>query len=360
MKVRINYLLLALLICLSIISIGTIAQTSSDTSYFNESNEVADYRVAFDDSGLGGLIFALDVLQELETQLVELESKYKVHFIFQHVGDSKNAPYGNRTPAKIAELTKAIVGYTADLPYTKTLVIACNTASTVCNEEMNVYFKEKYHWLNVISMIEKSSKEIIDLASDVSSNNKELYIALFATPATIRSHAYQIQIKNISTKDGQKLKLYTYSPVTWVNNIEKGVDKKTAKIDIQNDLEIFKNNLGDDFQKISTIGLFCTHYPYYRNEIERFFQDHGNKNVNILTQGHIFADDIYFDILKNIKSDSLSYPKRSNVLKEHDVFKIQILSNITGENSSEMKSVICKTHPQFSKRIIFSTVHFIK
>jgi len=360
MRIRIIYLILASLVCFSAISLETIAQTPGYTSNFNKSNEVAVYRVAFDDSGLGGLIFALDVLQELEPQLVELESKYKVHFIFQHVGDSKNAPYGNRTPANIAELTKAMVEYTANLPHTNTLVIACNTASTVCNNEMDIYFKEKYPWLDVISMIGKSSKEIIDLASNISSNKKELYIALFATPATIKSLAYQIQIKNISAQNGQELELYTYAPVTWVNNIEKGVDKKTAEIDLQNDLEKFKKNIGDDFQKISTIGLFCTHYPYYRNEIQRFFQDHGNKNVNILTQGHIFSDDIYFDILKNIISDSLSYPKRHEVLKKDDVFKIQILSNITGENSSEMKNIVGKTHPQFSKRIIFSTVHFIK
>ncbi len=357
MKARINCLILALLICLSFLSYVTCAQTLRNTGDLNETDGTAVYRVAFDDSGVGGLIFALDVLQELEPQLEDLESKYKVHFIFQHVGDSKNAPYGIKTPVEITELTKDMVEYTANLPRTGTLVIACNTASTVCNKEMDLYFKEKYPQLNIISMIEKSSKEILDMALNVSSNKEDLYIALLATPATIRSGAYQTQIKKISVDNNQKVRLFTYSPVKWVDNIEQGVDKKRAEIDVQNDLEKFRINVGGDFRKISVVGLFCTHYPYYKKEIEQYFNKHGNTHVEILTQGHIFSDDIFSDILNNIESDSITYPKRQKKLEEDKVSKIQILSNITGENSGEMKNIVSKTHPQFSDRIIFSQVY---
>lgn len=294
MKARINYLILTLLICLSILSHVTCAQTPRNTNDLNETDGIAVYRVAFDDSGVVGLIFALDVLQELEPQLEDLESKYKVHFIFQHIGDSKNAPYGIKTPVEITELTKDMVEYTANLPCTRTLVIACNTASTACNKEMDLYFKEKYPQLNIISMIEKSSKEILDMALNVSSDKEDLYIALFATPATIRSGAYQTQIERISVDNNQKVKLFTYSPAKWVDNIEQGIDIKRAEIDVQNDLEGFRINVGDDFRKIPVVGLFCTHYPYYKKEIEQYFNKRGNNNLEILTQGHIFSDDIFF------------------------------------------------------------------
>jgi len=360
MKIRRIYLFFSSLIFLSIFSHAIFAQSLGNVGNVSESSKTSEYRVAFDDSGVGGLIFALDVLQELEPQLEKLESKYKVRFIFQHVGDSKNAPYGIKTPAQIAELTKALVEYTADLPQTKTLVIACNTASTVCNKEMDLYFKEKYPWLDIISMIEKSSKEIIDLASTISANKKDINIAFFATPATVKSGTYQAQIGNIATEKGQELKLFTYSPATWVNNIEKGIDKSKAEFEVQSDLEKFKINAGDNFQKITVLGLFCTHYPFYRKEIENFFQANGNKTVKILTQGHIFSDDIFSEILKNIKSDSINYPRRLEDLNEDNVFKIQIVSNITGENSTEMKSIVSKTHPQYSDRVIFSTVEFRK
>lgn len=360
MKITTIYLFFSLLLFLDTFSHGIFAQSHSKEESISKSDKIVEYRVSFDDSGVGGLIFALDVLQELGPKLEELESKYKVHFIFQHVGDSKNAPYGNRTPSEIAELTKALVDYTADLPHTKTLVIACNTASTVCDEEMDDYFKEKYPGLIVISMIEKSSREIIELASNISPINKELIIALFATPATVKSGAYQAQIINTAKEKGQKVKLLTYSPANWVNNIEKGIDKSITELEVQNDLEKFKSNFYDDFQKINVIGLFCTHYPFYRLEIEHFFQENGNQNVKILTQGYIFSDDIFSDILKNIENDSLNYPRRHEKLEMDKVLKIQILSHITGENSGEMKNIVYKTHPQFCDRIIFKKVNISK
>lgn len=360
MKVTTIYLFFNLLLFLNTFSHGIFAQSHWKEGSISESAKIVEYRVSFDDSGVGGLMFALDVLQELEPKLEEIESKYKVHFIFQHVGDSKNAPYGNRTPTDIAKLTKALVDYTAGLPHTKTLVIACNTASTVCDEKMEAYFKERYPGLSVLSMIEKSSREIIDLALNISPINKELYIALFATPATVKSGAYQAQIGNTAKENGQKVKLFTYSPANWVNNIEKGIDESITKLEVQNDLEKFKISVNDDFQKINVIGLFCTHYPFYKLEIEHFFQDNGNKNVKILTQGHIFSDDIFSDIISNIENDSLTYPRRHEELEKDKVIKIQILSDITGENSGEMKNVVYKTHPQFYDRIIFEKVNISK
>ena len=63
------------------------------------------------DSGVGGLIFALDVAQELEPKLKELETQYKVSFTFNHFGDSKNAPYGSKKPAEIKILTTEFLEY---------------------------------------------------------------------------------------------------------------------------------------------------------------------------------------------------------------------------------------------------------
>jgi len=328
------------------------------SKYSEATSKDKEYRISFGDSGVGGLIFSLDVLQELETKLKDLESKYEIKFIFHHVGDSKNAPYGSKTPDQIKDLTKSFTDYMANLPNTRTPVIACNTASTVYDADMDALFKKKYPNLSVITMIDDSSKAIIDSATSNVKNKRDVYIALLATPATIKSGSYQTQIKNITDSNKQNLRLHTYSPEKWVKNIEGGVDKKMAESDVANDLEIFKNQIGKDFKKIKVAGLFCTHYPFYKNEIKDFFTKNGNENVKILTQGNIFSDKIYKDILLNISNDNYQYHKRKSLVPQKCVEEIAINSDVTGDNIQQMKNTIDKTHPQYAKKINFRYVSF--
>jgi len=86
---RINTIFFPTVICISLLSCLATSQVNCDSlARFASKDSV--YRVSFDDSGVGGLIFALDVLEEIEPKLRYLESKYKVRFIVQHVGDSEN------------------------------------------------------------------------------------------------------------------------------------------------------------------------------------------------------------------------------------------------------------------------------
>jgi glutamate racemase len=350
-------ILFATVICITLFTSRASSQGNCDSlAGFTSKDPV--YRISFDDSGVGGLIFALDVLDEIEPKLKDLESKYTVRFIVQHVGDSKNAPYGSKTPAEIKKLTLNLISYTAELPFTKSLILACNTASTVYDKEMEAYFKPRFPSLNIIAMINKSSNEIADMAEKLAPDKKNLYIALFATPATIKSKSYQAQITNIVKSKNEKIKIYAYSPQTWVSNIEKGVDKKQAESDVLNDLKIFKVQMGDDFRKVSVAGLFCTHYPIYRNEIKTFFNENGNKKIEVLTQGQIFSDDIFSDIVRNIQKDSVDYPRRVTIVPLNCIREIEILSDNTGGNINEMKNVIHLTHPQYSERVAFKVIRF--
>jgi len=356
-KLNISRIIFAALICLTLFDCKEGSKINCE-SYNIATGKDVIYRVSFDDSGVGGLIFALDVLQELEPKLRELESKYAVRFIFQHIGDSKNAPYGNKSPDEIESLAIDMIDYTANLPQTRTLILACNTASTVYDEDMSAYFRSKYPWLNIITMITNSSKEIVDQATKSSKNKKDLYIALLATPATIKSTAYQTQIKNIAKANGQELRLFTYAPQTWVYNIENGVDKQVSERDVRNDLETFKNQIGEDFQKLSVAGIFCTHYPFFKNEIKDFFYKNGSPNVEFIIQGQIFSDDILSDITMNLKRDSLTYQRRVSFVPVKCTREIEIKSDITGGNKDEMKRIILKTNPQLSSRVSFNVVQF--
>jgi glutamate racemase len=352
---QINRIFFVTALCITLFTGLATSQVNCDSlARFTSKDSV--YRISFDDSGVGGLIFALDVLEEIAPKLKDLESKYKVRFIVQHVGDSENAPYGSKTPAEIKKLTLNLISYTADLPHTKSLIIACNTASTVYDKEMEAYFKSRYPLLNIIAMINKSSNEIADMAEKYTPDKKNLYIALLATPATIKSKSYQTQITNIAKAKNENLKIYAYSPQTWVSNIEKGVEKKQVELDVLNDLKIFKEQMGDDFQKVSVAGLFCTHYPFYRNEIKTFFNENGNKEIEVLTQGQIFSDDIFTDVVQNIQKDSLDYPRRATLVPSNCINEIEILSDNTGGNINEMKNAINSTHPQYSERVVFKVI----
>ncbi len=313
-----------------------------------------EYRISFGDSGAGGLIFALDLLQELESKLKALESEYEVKFIFQHVGDSKNSPYGIKSSDEIRNLTKNLINYMANLSNTKTLVVACNTALTTYDSNMDKFFKKKYPNLNIITMIDESSEEIVNLATANSNDKNNIHIALLATLATIKSDVYQSKIKEMVKSNNQNLKLYTYSPQQWVKNIENGADIKVIEEVIANDMEIFKNQMGKDFTKIEVVGLFCTHYPFYKNEIKNFFIKNGNQNVKILTQGNIFSDKIYRDIKANIYN--YKYNKRKLQVPQECVREIDINSDITGDNILQMKNIIDKTYSKYSELISFKKV----
>ena len=81
-------------------------------------NAKCDRPIGVFDSGMGGI----SVLKEL----------YKIMPQEQYIyfGDSKNAPYGTRSPEEIRELTIANVEFLLDQG-AKGIVVACNTATAV-------------------------------------------------------------------------------------------------------------------------------------------------------------------------------------------------------------------------------------
>lgn len=320
---------------------------NSCASYKKDLANDQEYRVVFGDSGVGGLIFALDVAQELEPKLKALEAEYKVSFTFSHFGDSKNAPYGNKKPEEIRALTTAFLEYLLNLPNTHSAIIACNTASTIYDTKMNNFFTDKYRDVKIITMIDDSAAELVK-----SSQDKNPYIALMATPATINSGTYQNKIGEL-TKD-KNIKLYSYAPQNWIRNIETGLDKNSAEFEVNSDLEAFRSKIGQDFSKISAVGLFCTHYPFYKNQIQDFFNKNGNPDITVLTQGHIFSDKIYANIEQNM--NKFIYLKRTKKLPYDCTENITINSELSGDNIEQTKEVISHTHPQYFNKISFKKV----
>ena len=92
------------------------------------------------DSGVGGL----SILSEL----------YKVmpdkNYIY--VGDTKNIPYGTKTPFEVYSYTKDILNYFLK-NNVKNVVIACNTTSAVAYDELKKEFENKLKIFPLIQSI---------------------------------------------------------------------------------------------------------------------------------------------------------------------------------------------------------------
>ena len=136
------------------------------------------------DSGLGGLTVLDAVTRALPAQ------------DFVYLGDNANAPYGWKSPAEIYELTIAGV----ERLFAEgcgLVVLACNTASAVALHDLQV------NWLNpathrvlgvFVPVIEHLTRR--DWGDNAPPTHTGLRdVALFATPATVRSGAFPRELR---------------------------------------------------------------------------------------------------------------------------------------------------------------------
>lgn len=189
--------------------------------------------IGFFDSGVGGL----SVLRYAKSQLP------KENFIYY--GDSKNAPYGNKTEEEIKSLSLAC-GEFLYQKGVKAMVMACNTATSASVQKM----RELYQ-MPVIS-IEPAVKP----ASEAPGAGK---ILVMATPATIMQRRYNSLVERLGCSD----RVLNLPCGGLVELLETGDFENPA---IRAYLEEKFRTVGD-FQ-IRAIVLGCTHYSFIANTIQ--------------------------------------------------------------------------------------------
>ena len=211
--------------------------------------------IALFDSGVGGLT----VLKELKAVLP--------HENYIYFGDTLNMPYGEKTSAELLKITSKIFDFFASKDV-KAVVMACNTTSAICYESL----KDKYDF-KIYPVVQSVAK----ILSGLNVNR----IGVFATPATVNSHAYK---KHITGKE-----VFEVPCPDWVKIVE--------------------NNLADTFEsrekvRIKTeemlkfvpekIVLGCTHYPYLTNLISEFYPE-----KDLINPAKYFAEFIKNDLVAN-------------------------------------------------------------
>ena len=198
------------------------------------------------DSGIGGI----SVLKEITKILPNEEYIY--------YADSKHNPYGSKDSEELLKITSNIVDYLIDRKC-KIIVIACNTATTVCIEAL----REKYPNMLFIGIV-----PAIKIAYD----NNSINTLVLATPYTVKSKRVD---ELVSTYKHENQTITLLPCLNLANTIEFHEDKIN---------ELLKNQLQDYKDKnYDTIILGCTHYSLIKNKIKEYFPNanivDGNKGI---------------------------------------------------------------------------------
>ncbi len=217
------------------------------------------------DSGLGGLT----VLRALETRMPDTP--------FVYFGDNAHAPYGTRTPDDIFALTCAATerlwAEGCDL-----VILACNTASAAALRRMQETWvpPEK----RVLGVFVPLIEALTERQWGDNSPPREVavkHVALFATPATVASRAFQRELAFRAI--GVDVEAQPCGGV--VDAIEAG-DEILAEALVRSHVEALKRRMPHPEAAV----LGCTHYPL----MEAVFAEALGPEVRVFSQANLVAE----------------------------------------------------------------------
>lgn len=211
------------------------------------------------DSGYGGLT----VLKSLVSRLPEYD--------FIYLGDNARAPYGTRSFDTVYRYTRESVQWFFDKEC-PLVILACNTASakalrTIQQKDLIQMAPEN----RVLGVIRPT-------AEVVGSYSRSGHVGVLATPGTVMSLSYPIEINKLFPD----LKVFQQACPLWVPLIENnehlspGADYFVKK---------YVSELLVQSPEIDTILLGCTHYPLLSAKIQQAAGDRSR----IVSQGEIVA-----------------------------------------------------------------------
>lgn len=197
-----------------------------------DAENVADKPIGVIDSGIGGLTVVKEIIRLLPNEDIV------------YLGDTARVPYGTRGKEIIKDFSLELLNYILK-QNVKLIVVACNTISATCLEELH-----KYSAIQILGVIEPSARA-------VTKTTKNKKVGIIGTPATIRSGIYEKEIRKIDASISVKVKA---TPL-FVPLAEDGLgESRIAQEASDYYLKGFMDGL-------DTLHLGCTHYPLLRNVI---------------------------------------------------------------------------------------------
>ncbi len=219
------------------------------------------------DSGLGGLT----VLDAVTKRLPDVP--------FVYFGDNRNTPYGTREPDDIFDLTTAGVSRLFEAGC-DLVILACNTASAAALRRMQESWvpREK----RVLGVFVPLIEALTERRWGDNSPPREVavkHVALFATPATVASRAFQRELAFRAI--GVDVEAQSCGGV--VDAIEEG-DLILAEALVRSHVDALKRKMPRPEAAI----LGCTHYPL----LEDVFQDALGPEVQVYSQARLVAESL--------------------------------------------------------------------
>lgn len=219
------------------------------------------------DSGLGGLT----VLDAAQKSLPDVD--------FLYYGDNAHAPYGVRDAEDVYQLTKNAVedmwSKGCDL-----VILACNTASAAALRRLQENgLPEGKRVLGVFVPLIESLTERQWGDNSPPREVAVKHVALFATPATVASRAFQRELAFRAI--GVDVEAQACGGL--VDAIEDG-DMILAEALVRSHVDALLRKMPAPEAAI----LGCTHYPL----MEKIFQDAMGPDVKVYSQGNLVADSL--------------------------------------------------------------------
>lgn len=214
------------------------------------------------DSGYGGLT----ILKEMRRRLPQYDYLY--------LGDNARAPYGTRSFDIVYDFTRQAVEELFSRGC-RLVILACNTASAKAlrSVQQNV-LPVSYPDRRVLGVIRPTVEAVGDIT-------RSRHIGLLATPGTVRSHSYRMEIE----------KLYPDMRITetecpmWVPLVEMN---ESASPGADYFVKKYLDRILTADPEIDTLLLGCTHYPLLLPKIRAYVPE----NVRIVAQGGIVAESL--------------------------------------------------------------------
>lgn len=209
------------------------------------------------DSGYGGLTILKEMRQVLPI------------YDYLYLGDNARAPYGSRSFEVVFDFTRQAVEYLFSRGC-HLVILACNTASAKALRSIQQQIlPDKYPGRRVLGVIRPTVEEVGKIT-------KTGHVGLLATPGTVRSHSYKLEIEKLH--EGISI-IETECPM-WVPLVETG-EAHNDGADYFVKKYIDKTMQTDS--EIDTLLLGCTHYPILLPKIRKYVPP----GVSVVPQGEI-------------------------------------------------------------------------
>lgn len=226
-----------------------------DTLY----GDLSEGAIGVFDSGVGGLTCVKELIRLMP------------HEDIVYLGDTARVPYGTRSRDTIVRYAKQDVVF-MEKHNVKLLLVACGTVSSVIADD-NIFEGTG------ISCYSGVIIPACDAACEATRNNK---IGVIATPATIRSGRYELEIK----RQCPDISVFSNACPLLVPLAENGYTAlgcEPAEFFVKEYLTPLKE------QGVDTLIMGCTHYPLFENVIRKFMGD----DVTLISSSGVTAEMTY-------------------------------------------------------------------